>query len=107
MLNLSGHSHALLLNYEEEMTTQFGDGQSLALRLRIPLFVGTFSAQGEQALCRLRKTLPKEGFLTDYESGLDEATTRDHRYEFACGQRWNLHPRIPRRSPSSSPTTKT
>lgn len=46
MVTLSGHAHALLLNYEQELTSQFGDDQSLALRLRIPLFVGTFSPQG-------------------------------------------------------------
>jgi len=97
MLNLSGHAHALLLNYEEEKTTQFCDEQSLALRLRIPLFVGTFSTQGEQALRRLRMTLPKDlqGFLTDYESGLDEATTRDHRYEFRLRATVELAPKDP------------
>jgi hypothetical protein len=97
MLNLSGHAHALLLNYEEEMTTQFGDEQSLALRLRIPLFVGTFSTQGEQALRRLRKTLPKDlqGFLTDYESGLDERTAEDSRYEFRLRAAVELAPKDP------------
>lgn len=72
MITLSGHAHALLLNYEQELTSQFGADQSLALRLRIPLFVGTFSSQGERALRQLRKTLPPDlrGFLTDYESGL-------------------------------------
>lgn len=34
MLNLAGHAHALLVNYEKELTEQFGDTQSLALRLR-------------------------------------------------------------------------
>ena len=55
MLNLSGHSHALLINFEEELTNQFGDDHSLALRLRIPLFVGTFSAQGGRH-CRRTST---------------------------------------------------
>lgn len=79
MVTLSGHAYALLLNYEQELTDQFGDDQSLALRLRIPLFVGTFSPQDEQALRRLRKTLPSDlrGFLTDYESGLGEQVVRN------------------------------
>lgn len=97
MITLAGHAHALLLNYEQELTGQFGDDQSLALRLRIPLFVGTFSEQGEQALRRLRKTLPSDlrGFLTDYESGLDEDVTRDPRYEFRLRAAVELAPKDP------------
>lgn len=97
MLNLSGHSHALLINFEEELTNQFGDDHSLALRLRIPLFVGTFSAQGEQALRRFRKTLPQDlhGFLTEYESGLEESTTNDSRFEFRLRATVELAPKDP------------
>lgn len=97
MVTLSGHAHALLLNYEQELTHQFGLDQSLALRLRIPLFVGTFSSQGEQALRRLRKTLPPDlrGFLTDYESGLDPSVTHDPRYEFRLRATVELAPKDP------------
>lgn len=97
MVTLSGHAHALLLNYEQELTTQFGDDQSLALRLRVPLFVGTFSPQGEQALRRLRKSLPPDlhGFLTDYESGLDEGVAADPRYEFRLRATVELAPKDP------------
>lgn len=97
MLTLSGHAHALLINFEDELTGQFGDDQSLALRLRIPLFVGTFSAQGEQALRRFRKTLPSDlhGFLTDYESGLDESVVQDSRYEFRLRATVELAPKDP------------
>lgn len=94
---MSGHAHAHLLNYEDEVTTQFGHDQSLALRLRIPLFVGTFSPQGEQALRRLRKTLPShlQGFLTEYESGLDQSVTADPRYEFRLRAAVELAPKDP------------
>lgn len=97
MVTLSGHAHALLLNYEHELTDQFGDDQSLALRLRIPLFFGTFSPQGEQALRRLRKTLPADlrGFLTDYESGLDEQVVRNPQYEFRLRATVELAPKDP------------
>lgn len=97
MLTLAGHSHALLVNFEEEATSQFGDEQSLALRLRIPLFIGTFSPQGEQALRRFRKTLPKDlqGFLTNYESGLDETISNDPRYEFRLRATVELAPKDP------------
>ncbi|WP_151525892.1 DUF3644 domain-containing protein [Serinicoccus kebangsaanensis] len=97
MIVLSGHAHALLLNYEQELTSQFGDNHSLALRLRIPLFVGTFSPQGEQALRRLRKSLPNDlhGFVTDYESGLADDVVTDARYEFRLRATVELAPKDP------------
>ena len=54
------------------------------MRLHIPLLVGTFSPQGEQALKGSRRTLPSSlrSFLTDYESGLDDNVRNDPRFEF-------------------------
>lgn len=97
MLNLAGHAHALLVNYESELTEQFGEQRSLALRLRIPIFVGTFTPEGEQALRSFRKTLPADlrGFVTDYESGLDEAVVNDSRYEFRLRAMVELAPKDP------------
>lgn len=97
MLNLAGHAHALLVNYESELTGQFGGNQSLALRLRLPIFIGTFTPQGEQTLRRFRKTLPADlrSFVTDYESGLDEAVTNDPRYEFRVRAMVELAPKDP------------
>lgn len=97
MLNLAGHSHALLVNYESELTAQFGDNKSLALRLTLPIFVGTFTPQGEQALRRFRKSLPGDlrSFLTDYEAGLDETVVGDSRYEFRLRATVELAPKDP------------
>lgn len=83
-LAVGGHSQALLMNYEEELTGQFGQGRSLATRLRFPVFIGTFTEEGEQALRRLRATLPRnlQKFIADYHSGLDPAVEEDHRFEF-------------------------
>jgi hypothetical protein len=36
MLNLSGHSHALLMNFEEELTSQFGGGGDARSSLAYP-----------------------------------------------------------------------
>lgn len=96
-LNLSGHTHALLVNYETELTDQFGDDHSLALRLRIPIFVGTFTPQGEQALRDFRKTLPADvrSFVTEYESGLDSSVVNDSRYEFRLRATVELAPKDP------------
>lgn len=97
MLNLAGHAHDLLVNYENELTSQFGDDSSLAMRLRLPIFVGTFSPQGEQALRRFRKTLPKDlrAFLTEYESGLNDSVINDSRYEFRLRATVELAPKDP------------
>lgn len=97
MLNLAGHAHALLVNYESELTGQFGEQQSLAVRLRLPIFVGTFSSQGEQALRSFRKTLPADlrGFVTDYESGLDDSIVNDSKFEFRLRAMVELAPKDP------------
>lgn len=97
MLNLAGHAHALLVNYEKELTEQFGDTQSLALRLRLPIFVGTFTPQGEQALREYRKKLPTDirAFVTDYEAGLDESVVNNPQYEFRLRAMVELAPKDP------------
>jgi hypothetical protein len=97
MLTLSGHAHALLVNYETELTSQFGDDRSLALRLRIPLFVGTFTTEGEQALRRFRKRLPTNlrGFLMRWSTIRGTSS--------GCGPPLSWPRRTPRRWPSSSP----
>jgi hypothetical protein len=96
-VNLAGHSHALLINYENEITAEFGAVHSLALRLRIPVFVGTFTPQGERALRQLRRTLPADlqGFLTNYFTDLDEAVTDDPRFEFRLRATLELAPKDP------------
>lgn len=47
-----GHAHALLVNYETELAAQFGAAASLAHRLRFPVFVGSFTDDGEALLRR-------------------------------------------------------
>ncbi len=78
---VSGHAQALLLNYEAEVTSQFGMASSMATRLRFPLFVGSFTTEGEQALRKLRKSLPAavRTFLAEYDAGLDTSVTDDPR----------------------------
>lgn len=97
MLHLAGHSHALLLNFERELTTHFGSEQSLAHRIRLPLFIGTFSPGGEMALRKLRKALPRDlaSFLTDYEAGLKDHVRTDPQYEFRLRATLELAPKDP------------
>lgn len=80
---LGGQAQALLLNYEEELVAQFGPDHSLATRLRFPVFIGSFTAAGEQTLLRLRRELPAplRRFIATYESNLSSAVTSDPRFE--------------------------
>ena len=80
---VGGQAQSLLLNYEEELVAQFGAASSLATRLRFPVFIGSFTSEGEKVLRRLRGTLPAtlRTFIADYSAGLDPATSDDPRYE--------------------------
>lgn len=79
---LSGQAQALLANYDQERAAQFGAAASLADLLRFPLFVGTFTAEGEQALLGLRSRLPRQlsTFIAQYQSGLPTEVTNDQRF---------------------------
>jgi hypothetical protein len=55
---VGGQSQALLLNYEEELTGQFGPGASLATRLRFPVFIGSFTDQGSKRCAGCARSCP-------------------------------------------------
>jgi hypothetical protein len=97
LVGLSGYAQALLLNYEEELTTQFGAGESLAERLRFPVFVGSFTDEGERALRRLRGSLPASlrTFVVEYHSGLSTETQNDRRFELRLRLINELAPKDP------------
>jgi Protein of unknown function (DUF3644) len=80
----SGHAQALLLNFENELVDQFGSSQTLAATLRFPVFVGTFTAAGENTLRTLHARLPKDirTFIGGYRSKLDPSVADDQRFEF-------------------------
>src|SRR5207248_2019329 len=83
-LATSGYAQALLLNFEEELTSAFDPKHSLGEKLRFPIFVGEVTALGDARLQELRDSLPKStrDFLARFESGLDPAIAQDQRYEF-------------------------
>jgi Protein of unknown function (DUF3644) len=80
---VSGEAQALILNYETELTTQFGLKYSLATTLRFPIFIGSFTNEGEKALRSLRRSLPAvlRTYIADYHAHLDPETINDSRYE--------------------------
>jgi uncharacterized protein DUF3644 len=80
---VSGHAQALLLNFEEELVSTFGFNHSLAAVLRFPIFVGTFTTEGADALLKLRGRLPANlrRFIAEFHSGLSGMVTADARFE--------------------------
>ena len=77
----SGYVQALLLNYEEELTSTFGAEHSLGDDLRFPVFVATFTPDGVDRMMRAQESLPKELAQLLSDAG-DEARETDPRFEF-------------------------
>jgi Protein of unknown function (DUF3644) len=79
-----GYAQALLLNYEEEITTAFGSKYSLGDELRFPVFVGTFTRDGVARILDAQHRAPSKirKFLADFDASLDPSVTQDPHYEF-------------------------
>jgi hypothetical protein len=82
-LTVGGKSQALLLNFEEELTSQFGARFSMATKLRFPLFIGSFTTEGQQALERLHARLPSElkQFIVQSAEALPDEVRDDDKYD--------------------------
>lgn len=82
-LAVGGRSQALLLNFEEELTSQFGVRHSLATKLGFPVFIGSFTGEGQQALERLHAKLPKElkRFIAQSADSLPDEVRDDEKYD--------------------------
>jgi hypothetical protein len=80
---VAGKAQALLLNFEKELTTEFGAKFTMASILRFPLFIGTFTEAGTKTLKELRDRLPKDlqRFISEFHSGLPEEFERDPAFE--------------------------
>ena len=93
---VAGYAHAHLVNFEEELTQAFGANWSLATRLRFPVFIGTFTEEGDEALRRLQHSIPKElrTFIADYRAGLSPEIANDSRFEFRLRVALELAPRV-------------
>jgi hypothetical protein len=102
-LATNGYSQALLLNFESELTEQFGEKYSLAQILRFPIFVGTITAPGRVQIDALRNKVPKDtrDFIANFESDLDPSIAQDQRYEF----RINLVPKLGARTEADASIT--
>jgi hypothetical protein len=72
---------ALLLNYEEELTGQFGIGSSVATACVSRWSSGASPIRGSEryAGCALELPAALTTFITEYDAGLDESTATDPR----------------------------
>ena len=106
---VGGQAQGLLLNYEEELTSQFGSHLPLATRLRFPVFIGSFTSEGEQSLRRLRKSLPPalRTFIADYEAGIARQSQLIRATSFAAGCFRSSPRRILMRSLCNTPVMTT
>jgi hypothetical protein len=82
-LSVAGHAQAHLLNFEEELVKAFGHVHSLGTTLRFPVFIGSFTTEGAEALAHLRSRLPAElrTFIGEFHSGLADDLLHDSRFE--------------------------
>lgn len=83
-LATSGYAQALVLNFEEELTEDFGDRFSLGSQLRFPIFVGDLTPLGEAQSKKLKDELPPStrDFLAGYDAEVGPDISNDQRYEF-------------------------
>jgi hypothetical protein len=84
MVVAAGFTQALIVNFEEELTTQFGVELTMADDVHLPVSLNTFSREGVARLIAAQQGLPKrlKDFFIDFRSGLEEAVVDDRRFEF-------------------------
>jgi hypothetical protein len=79
-----GYAQALVVNYENELTSTFGEPQSLAEYLRFPILLGSITPDGMRRMLKLTEQVPTatRGLIAEFVSGLEPAIKEDHRFEF-------------------------
>jgi hypothetical protein len=84
MVAAAGFTQSLVMNYERELVSAFGEEYSVADRVHIPVSLSTFSREGVVALVAAQASLPLalRDFFIDYRAGLDESITSDAAFEF-------------------------
>lgn len=83
VLAVGGKAQALLLNFESELTSCFGQDWSMASILRFPVFIGTFTEDGTKTLRDMRDKIPAhlKRFIAEFHSGLTEDIENDQKFE--------------------------
>jgi hypothetical protein len=81
---IAGKAQSLIMNYEQMLVDTFGEKESLADRLRFPVFLTSLTDGAVSALKEVHKRLPKRltKYVSDYDAALTDEVRDDHRYEF-------------------------
>ena len=81
---VAGKAQSLIMNYEQMLVETFGERESLADRLRFPVFLTSLTDGAVSALKEVHKRLPKRltKFVSDFDASLTDDVRDDHRYEF-------------------------
>jgi hypothetical protein len=81
---VAGKAQSLIMNYEQMLTETFGEKESLADRLRFPVFLTSLTDGAVEALKDVYKRLPKRltKYVSDYDAAQTDDVRDDHRYEF-------------------------
>jgi hypothetical protein len=84
MVVATGFTQALIINYEEEIVSQFGELCSIASEVHLPISLSTFSRDGLARLIAAQQALPGRlrDWIVDYRSGMDDEVLNDRRFEF-------------------------
>ncbi|MDF2461149.1 MAG: hypothetical protein K0S68_552 [Candidatus Saccharibacteria bacterium] len=78
-----GRAHALVINFEQHLTTVFGPEHSLAHLLRFPLFVESITSPDKQpTLAGTRASRAARTMLSRFDSNIDDSVLDDNRYDF-------------------------
>ena len=101
----SGYAHAMLVNYDMELTGSFGAKESIGDQLRFPVFVGTFTMDSARQWTSARNSLPKKTreFLSRFVADVGPTVSDDPRFDF----RINLVPKLGPKSSSDMAMTFT
>jgi hypothetical protein len=99
----AGYSQAMLVNLETSIVDAFGAKESIADRLRFPVFVSSITVGRTGEPERPRKALPAgiDDLIAAFEADLDEGVTGDQRYEL----RIRLVPQLGPRAAADSAIT--
>jgi hypothetical protein len=65
----SGYAQSLLYNYEDRLTSVFGDKYTLGTQLRYPIYIDTLSKQGFLRLSKIQSEVPNsiKNFFKEFE----------------------------------------
>ncbi|MBF6545666.1 DUF3644 domain-containing protein [Nocardia brasiliensis] len=79
-----GKAQALVINYETELTSAFGEKYSLASQLRFPIFLHALKPGGAAQLGDATANLPRrtQDLITRFESGIDKSQLDDLQYDY-------------------------